>query len=215
MKKTLSCKLNAGNVIKAINSWAVSLLRYSGGIVNWTKSELVELDRTTRNLLNIHGALHPRSNVSRLYLPRREGGRGLISVEDAINIEERNINVYVCQSQERLLKAAWKRKRRPDIVIQKKKAKETIIVDIAVPGDSNILQKETEKCKKYQDLAREIQRIWKSRTKVVPVVVGALGSVSKKLVGHLEQLGIKNRTRTMQKSALLGSAHILRKRLEV
>ena len=38
--------------------------------------------------------------------------------------------------------------RRPDIVIQKKKAKETIIVDIAVPGDSNILQKETEKFEK-------------------------------------------------------------------
>ena len=81
-----------------------------GGIVNWTKSELAELDRKTRKLLTIHGALHPRSNVSRLYLPRREGGRGLISVEDAINIEERNINVYVCKSQERLLKAAWKRK---------------------------------------------------------------------------------------------------------
>ena len=68
---------------------------------------------------------------------------------------------------------------------------------------------------KYQDLAREIKRIWKSRTKVVPVVVGALGSVSKKLAGHLEQIGIKNRTRMMQKSALLGSAHILRKVLEV
>ena len=105
--------------------------------------------------------------------------------------------------------------RRSDIVIQKKKAKETIIVDIAVPGDSNVLQKETEKYEKHQDLAREIKRIWKSRTKVVPVVVGALGSVSKKLAGHLEQIGIKNRTRTMQKSALLGSAHILRKVLEV
>ena len=44
-----------------------------------------------------------------MYLPRREGESGLISVEDAIDIEERNINVYVCQSQERLLKAAWKR----------------------------------------------------------------------------------------------------------
>ena len=40
MKKTLSIKLNAGSVIKAINSWAVSLLRCSRGIVNWTKSEL-------------------------------------------------------------------------------------------------------------------------------------------------------------------------------
>ena len=56
---------------------------------------------------------------------------------------------------------------------------------------------------------------------MVPVVVGALGSVSKKLAGHLKQLGIKDkndaklRTRTMQKSALLGSAHILTKMLEV
>ena len=81
--------------------------------------------------------------------------------------------------------------RRPDIVIQKKRAKEMIIVDIAVPRHSNILQKETEKYEKYQDLAREIKRMWKSRTKVVPVVAGALGSV-KKLAVHLEQLGIKD-----------------------
>ena len=87
-------------------------------------------------------------------------------------------------------------------------------MDIAVPGD-NITQKESEKYVKYQDLAREIKRIWKSGTKVVPVVVGALGSVSKKVAGHLEQLGIKEQTRTMQKSALLQSAHILRKVLEV
>ena len=59
VKKTLSSKLNAGNVVKAINSWAVSLLRYSGGNVNWTTSELAELDRKTRKLLTIHGAPHP------------------------------------------------------------------------------------------------------------------------------------------------------------
>ena len=87
-------------------------------------------------------------------------------------------------------------------------------MDIAVPGDSKVLQRQTEKYEKYQDLAKEIKRILKSRPKVVPVVVGALGSESKKLAGHLEQLGIKDRTRTMQKSALLGSAHILRKVLE-
>ena len=77
VKKTLSSKLNAGNVIKAINGWAVSLLRYSGGIVNWTKSELAELDRNTRKLLTIHGALHPRSNVSRLYLYYQEEKEGV------------------------------------------------------------------------------------------------------------------------------------------
>ena len=104
MKKTLSSKSNAGNVIKVINSWAVSLLRYSWGIVNWTKSELA-----CGKILTIHGAHHPRSNVSRQYLPRG-GGRGLITVEDAINTEERNSNVYINQSQERLLKVAWKTK---------------------------------------------------------------------------------------------------------
>ena len=125
VKKTLSSNLNAGNVIKAMSSWAVSLFRYSGRIVNWIKSELAELDRTTRKLLTIHGALHPRSNVSRLYLPTREGGRGLISVEDAINTEERNIYVYVSQSQERLLKAALKR-RNVDEIETSKKYKERI-----------------------------------------------------------------------------------------
>ena len=45
--------------------------------------------------------------------------------------------------------------RRPYIEIQIKKAKETVIVDKAVPGDSNVLRKETEKYKKYQNLERE------------------------------------------------------------
>ena len=106
MKKTLSSKLNVGHVIMAINCWAA---------VNWTKSELAELDRKTRKILTIHGALHPRSNISRLYLPRRKDGRGIISVEDAINTEKRNISVYMSQSQEHLLKAAWKRKNANEI----------------------------------------------------------------------------------------------------
>ena len=58
----------------------------------------------------MHGALHPRSNVNRLYLPRREGGGEQISVEEAINNKERNINGYISQSQERLFKSTWKRK---------------------------------------------------------------------------------------------------------
>ena len=81
--------------------------------------------------------------------------------------------------------------RRPDIVEQRRKKRETIIVDIAVPGDCNVVQKETEKLEKYQDLAREIGNLWKTSTKVVPEAVGALGSVSKQLKCHLEQIGFK------------------------
>ena len=88
-------------------------------------------------------------------------------------------------------------------------------MDLAVFGDSNIVQKESEKYEKYPDLAREIKKIWKSRTEVVPVAVGALSSKSKKLAGHLEQLGIEYQTRTMQKLALFGLAQFLRKGFEV
>ena len=88
-------------------------------------------------------------------------------------------------------------------------------MDIAVPGDCDVVQKEIEKREKYQDLAREIGNLWKTRTKVVPVVAGALGSVSKQLKCHLEQTGIPDRKRTLQKSVLLGSAHILGKVLEI
>ena len=73
--------------------------------MNWTKNKLANLDRKTRKLLTMYGALHPRSNVSRLYLSRTDEGRGLISIEHATCTEERNVNVCVSHSQECLLKS--------------------------------------------------------------------------------------------------------------
>ena len=72
VKKVIRSKLNGGNMVRVINSWAVSLLRYSGGVVRWTKVELINLDRKTRKLLIIQDALHARANGSRLYLMRSD-----------------------------------------------------------------------------------------------------------------------------------------------
>ena len=47
VRKVTQSKLNGGNLIRAINTWAVSLVRYSGGIVDWKKQELQDLDRRT------------------------------------------------------------------------------------------------------------------------------------------------------------------------
>ena len=94
-------------MVKAINTWAVSLMRYSAGIVEWTKADLDVTDRKTRKLITMYGMLHPRSNVSRLYLPRSEGGRGLLSVADSVNIE-RSLQCHVSSTQEKLLKVAQK-----------------------------------------------------------------------------------------------------------
>ena len=83
-KLIFKSRLNDKNKILAANTWAVSLLRYSGGIVKWTKDQLRRMDRKKRKLMTIHGALHPKSDVDRIYVPRGKGGRGLISCKGCI-----------------------------------------------------------------------------------------------------------------------------------
>ena len=57
-------------------------------------------------MFTLYGALHPKSDVDRLYIPRKEGGRGLISIEDCIELAIRGLEVYVHESEERLIQAA-------------------------------------------------------------------------------------------------------------
>ena len=59
LRNVLKSKLNGGNLVRRVNTWAVSLLRYSAAFVGWRKSELQARDRKTRKLLNIYGALPP------------------------------------------------------------------------------------------------------------------------------------------------------------
>ena len=107
--------------------------------------------------------------------------------------------------------------RRPDItVIFDKKERKGIIIDIAVPADVRVGENKREKVEKYQDLKREIGRLWKFKmVEVVPVVIGALGSVTKGFDRKIGKLGIPFNVGVMQKNALLGTARILRKVLEM
>ena len=79
--------------------------------------------------------------------------------------------------------------RRPDVVVvDKENNKVIIIVDIASPWDHRVYEKEGENIEKYQDLKREIGKLWGIRQQeVVPVVVGALGAVSKRLDTWLDR----------------------------
>ncbi len=381
-------KLNGKNKITAINTWAVAIFRYGAGIIDWKDSELKSIDRTTRKNLTMYGAMHPKSDADRLYVKRKEGGRGLISVEQCVRGEENSLGFYVANSEEMLirgvcasgtirtdetvekaefkrsraqkLKQKWRGKamygqfvkemsgkvdqdktwqwlakgdlkvgteallcaaqeqairtnyvkhhvdksndsplcrlcgkrgetiqhimceceklaqkeykrrhdnvakkvhwdlckknglehsekwyehtpdgvvesdhvkilwdinvqcdnvipaRTRDIIVIDKEKKEALIVDIAVPADIRVAEKEKEKIEKYQDLKREIKRLWKLRTvQVVPVVIGALGCVTKEFERWLENLNIEPEVGVMQKAALLGTARILRKVLEV
>ena len=84
----------------------LSLLRYSAAFVSWRKSEQQAIDRKTRKLFTIYGALHPKSDVDRLYISRKEGGRGLISIDNCVELAIRGLDVYVHGSEERLIQPA-------------------------------------------------------------------------------------------------------------
>ena len=93
---------------------------------------------------------------------------------------------------------------------------ESKIIDVAVPADCRANAKKSEKIEKYQDLKREITTMWAMRkVEVIPVVVGALGAIPKGLNKSLQNIGIRVRPEHVQKTALLGTARILRRVLEI
>ena len=89
LRLILKSKLNGKIKIQAINTWVVALLRYGAGIINWKVDELKKMHRTTRKTLTMYGALHPKSGIDRLYLKRKHGGRGLISIEMCVRLGEK------------------------------------------------------------------------------------------------------------------------------
>ena len=88
-------------------------------------------------------------------------------------------------------------------------------MDIAVPGDQNIKVKELEKITKYQDIRLRVQKLWDVNATVIPIVVGALGTVSEELESHLKAIGIPIVVSCLHKAALLGTAFILRRVLDI
>ena len=72
----MKSQLSGKNKIKAANTWALSLLRYWAGTIKWNKEELQAIESRKKSRQSI-GELHPRSDVSRIYVPRKNKGRGL------------------------------------------------------------------------------------------------------------------------------------------
>ena len=391
VKKVLKSQLDGKSTFQAINTWAVPVIRYSAGIVDWTKNELQELDRKTRKKLKLSGAHHPQADVDRLYVPRKAGGRGLQSIEEVVHREENALATFFYNSinteiialrphflQENIIKGkkinkeedkgldqqkrieGWQKKSlhgkyptavdasadpqdtwewlhrsdlkretegllvaaqdqalrtnwiknqidkdgtqpscrlcfhrdetidhvlsgckklaqhdykarhdkvaaalhwnlckkfgfkhhkqwynhhaekvlesdkvkllwdfhiqtdhtvehcRPDLVLVDKLKKEALIIDIAVPGDSRIKKAEQKKIESYQDLKRELKKIWGLKDiKIIPIVIGALGAVTSQFKTYLKTVHCPFAVSTLQKTALLGSAHILRKVLDM
>ena len=95
--------------------------------------------------------------------------------------------------------------RRPDFIIINKK-RTYKIVDFTVPADHRITLKECEK--------KELKKLWNMQMTIIPIVIGAFGTVTKGLLKGREDLEVGGRVETIQTTALLRTARILRRVLE-
>ena len=88
-------------------------------------------------------------------------------------------------------------------------------IDFAYPYDRRVDTKELEKIEYYQDLARELRKIWNMKVMVIPLVTGGLGMTPIKLKNWLKKIAIETQITELQKTVLLHTASILRKVLEI
>ena len=81
------------------------LVRYSGPFLKWTSDGLKQIDQRTRKLMTMHKALHPRDDVDRLYVSRKEGGRGLTRIEDSVDASIQRLEDYIEKHERGLITA--------------------------------------------------------------------------------------------------------------
>ena len=103
---------------------------------------------------------------------------------------------------------------RPDLIIWDTDNSTCKVIDVCVPLDTNVELRETTKRNSYIDLVDQLQRIYpKYKYTIVSIIVGALGTIPKKLKENLQKTGIKTEkiptvTKEIQKLALLGTLKV-------
>ena len=104
--------------------------------------------------------------------------------------------------------------RRPDFIIINKKKRNWKIFDFAVPANNKIKLKECEKKDKYFDLARELKKLWNMKVTILPIVIGAFGTITKGLLKGLDDLDVGGLVETIQMTALMRTDRILKRVLQ-
>ena len=87
------------------NGTTKPLVRYSELFLKWTRDELKQMDQRKRKLMTIHKAKHHRYNVDRKYASRKEGRRGLASIEDSVDASIRRFKNNIEKHEGELITA--------------------------------------------------------------------------------------------------------------
>ncbi|XP_055842668.1 uncharacterized protein LOC129909621 [Episyrphus balteatus] len=94
LKHLLKTKLSSGNLIKAINVYAISALSYSFGLIKWSETDLDALERRVRTTMTSRRYHHPGAAKERLCLSRTEGGQGVIDIHNLHHKQVENLRRY-------------------------------------------------------------------------------------------------------------------------
>ena len=103
---------------------------------------------------------------------------------------------------------------RLDIIIKNKKENICTLIDMAIPGDRNVVQKLAEKNLKYKSFYIEVQQMWNLKCTIISEIIGGTGIVTSSLRKNLEAVPRKNSIDSLQKTAILGTSLIIRKILQ-
>ena len=141
----------------------------------------------------MNNGFYPKSNVDRLYLSRGEDDRGLTGVQDTAETVILRLRNYVRNSKERLL----------------------IATRTIEDNEYRKHQMSTKRGKRMKGKHSGHKTITWTKAKVIPLVIGVLGTTPIKLRNSLQEIGIETHVTELQKTALLHTALFLRKVLEV
>ena len=102
MHKILNSHIDGNAIMMTICAFAIPVLRYTFGIMKWTRQEIHKLDTKTRKLLTLHGFHNPKANTHRLYLHCLKGHQGITGVEDTHDNNFLALAQYVLKSFDEL-----------------------------------------------------------------------------------------------------------------
>ena len=102
---------------------------------------------------------------------------------------------------------------KPYIIICDNEIGTCTLIDVVTTGNRNVVRKEAEKILKCKHRTIEIQSVWNVKTNVIPVIIGATGTTSKSFRKYLSNITGIHEIKELQKTAILGKAHILHKGL--
>jgi hypothetical protein len=86
-----------------------------------------------------------------------------------------------------------------------------MLIDVAILGDRNVIKKEAEKILIHKDLTIEIQPMWSIKARVISVIIGAPGTTAKSFRKYVSDIPGNHDLKELEKTAILDTAHILRK----